>query len=250
MKTASDVNTIFAYGDEFHELHKAVSLHMVRNVRGKYVLLNKVKSHFIYTYRDYLTTSCTLIDQAIREYKHKLSKAPSQTYKPSNLAISANIDALISKYLSDMSNQNNFNLRSVKKFISQMLAEYSVPELMENEKALGEFREKYLEGAEKRALEVLNKFIRFFKAWDFELMQIEQYSYYQNWIGKIKKSTKDVFCNKQDMEDIQVAAEFLSYNEEIALLSFFTCDVNCAQSIRMVAQEYRQKIGQVDLIRK
>ena len=98
MKLSSDVNTIFAYGNSNDLFHNKVWLFMAKNKRNDYVLLARVKHVFIYTYKDYLTTCCAIIEIAIREEKTKRSKSPSETYKPSTLALSANIHQQIEKF--------------------------------------------------------------------------------------------------------------------------------------------------------
>lgn len=247
MKISSDVNTIFAYGDNLHPFHNKVCLYMAKKIRDNYVLLAKVKAHFIYTCKDYLTTCCNIIDQAIRDYRNKRSKSPSTTYKPSPLAISANIDSLIDKHIGiEQSKTMNFNVKAVRTFIAWLLSEYSIPELYANDESFANFREKYVEEAEERALEVLNKFLKFFH--QFESMNIEQYNNYEEWLSKIKKSEKNIFKNKQDYEDVMLAAEFLSYNQEFGLLGFFSSDKNCCDSIRIVSKEFMQRIGFVHCI--
>ena len=59
--------------------------------------------------------------------------------------------------------------------------------------------------AEKRAEEILNKFLHFFHS--FYVMNIEQYDTYEEWIQKIKESKYKIFDNKKDYEDILLAAE-------------------------------------------
>lgn len=247
MKLSSDVNTIFAYGDDTHKFHRAVYLYMISKKRTHYILLSKIKSSFIYTYKKYLSTSCVIIEKAIRDERHDRIGALSTTYKPSPLVISTSVRKLIDDHIKVESERNfNFNENTIRKFVSSMLLSYSIPELYENDNSLGEFREKYLLDAEKRAEEVLNKFLHFFS--DFDCMNIESYANYMNWVNKIKKSKFDVFHNKQDYEDIIICAEFLCYNDEIGKLSFFTCDRECYRSVGVVAKEYEQRIGFVNLI--
>jgi hypothetical protein len=249
MKISSDVNTIFAYADGMHTFHNKVSLYMAKRIRDKYILLAKVKSTFIYTYKDYLTTSCTIIDRSIREYKKQRSMSPSKTYKPTHFSISTNVDHLIDEYIKEQESRMEFNSKAVRAFVAKKLSEYSVPALMEDEKMLGEFREKYLQDAEERAVEILNKFVCFFRTPEFELMNIERYNTFDDWFYKIKESKEFVFNNKRDREDMNIAAEFLAYNLEFNLLDFFTCDREFSESIKKVAREYGQKIGMINLIK-
>src|SRR3989339_240293 len=236
MKLSSDVNTIFAYGNSNDLFHNKVWLFMAKNKRNDYVLLARVKHVFIYTYKDYLTTCCAIIEIAIREEKTKRSKSPSETYKPSTLALSANIHQQIEKFIKEKSEEITFNIGGVKNFINLLLTEYSIPELFENNGVFGEFREKYNVEAEKRAEEILNKFLHFFHS--FYVMNIEQYDTYEEWIQKIKESKYKIFDNKKDYEDILLAAEILSCNQDIGTMGFFTCDKEIHRSIIVVAKEY------------
>jgi hypothetical protein len=56
----------------------------------------------------------------------------------------------------------NFSVKNAKNFINTLLSEYSIPTLFEDDKAFGEFREKYLFESEQRAEDVINKFLKFF----------------------------------------------------------------------------------------
>jgi len=248
MKISSDVNTIFAYGDKNHILHKNVCLHMIKNNKKNYVLLSKVKSHFIYTYKDYLTDCCIVLEKSIREEKERRSKSPSKTYQPSLFAISASVRKLINDFIKEKAKNQNFNSNAAKNFISLLLTDYSIPELYKNKDSFAEFREKYLVQAEERALEILNKFLKFYRK--FELMNIEQYVSFKDWFNKIKDSNKNVFKNKKDYEDMNIAAELLSFNQDISILDFFTCDKDFYYSLKNIVVEYSQKIGQVHLIRR
>lgn len=246
MKIASDVNIIFAYSDENHIYHKKTIFYLARIKRFHHILLAKVKAHFIYTYTNYLTTGCVIIDHAVREHRKERANSPSTTYKPSPLAISANIDKLIQDYINlEASKKGNFNSKGVRNFINLLLTDYSIPELYESNDKLGEFREKYLIQAEQRALETLNKFLSFFQ--NFDLVNIEKYNNFEIWINNIKNSKKDIKI-KHDLEDILVVAEYLSFNEEIEKLGFFTCDKECYNSIKLIAKEHNLTIGRVDLI--
>lgn len=246
MDISSDVNTIFAYCDSLHKYHKSVLSFMMRQKRSTYILLDKVKSHFIYTYKDYLSTCCIIIEQAIRDQRLERSKSPSKTYKPSAFAISSHVRSLVDKKLVELCENKNFDFIATKQFVDLILSEYSIPDLYENEKVLGEFRERYLVGSEKIATTIVNKFLRFF--YKFEEINLNQYTHYNNWLDKIKDSKNNVFKNKQDYEDMTLAAEFLCYNQEIGILYFFGCDSNCCRSIEVVAKEYDLKIGKITLI--
>ena len=98
----------------------------------------------------------------------------------------------------------------------------------------------------QKAEEILNKFLHFFHS--FYVMNIEQYDTYEEWIQKIKESKYKIFDNKKDYEDILLAAEILSCNQDIGTMGFFTCDKEIHRSIIVVAKEYQQKIGHVLLI--
>ncbi len=249
MKTASDVNTIFAYNDSSHFFHRPVCLHMAKNIRGKYVLLDKVKANFIHTYRTYMTDCEIIIEKSVREYKQKLSSSPSKTYTPSLLAISKNVDSIIAGHLKKMSNNMDFNIKAIRIFITLMLSDYSIPELVKNDTALGDFKEKYLLKAEERAKDSLNKFVKFFKSNEFELMNIGQYETYDEWVKKIKNSKNNsIFKNKKDYEDITIAAELFAFNSEISKLAFFTTDSDFQYSTPKISKEYKQEIGNITLI--
>ena len=246
MKTASDVNVIFAFGDSTHFFHKKVCLHMAKHIKNNYLLLLKVKSHFIYTYSNQLKDCVIIIDKSIREYKKKRNKSPFKTYKPSHLAISAAINKLIDNYIIEKANISNFCVKSAKKFVNSLLTKYSIPTLYENDKLFGEFREEYLVESEEKAMEIINRFLKFFR--NFEVMNIEQYTTYESWMDKIKKSSKKVFDNKQDYEDIIIAAEYFAYNAEISQINFFTTDQTMGKSIPKISKEYSQKTGKITII--
>ncbi len=56
MKTSSDVNTIFAYGNRDDIFNKKVLLFRAKKMKYKYVLLSNVSASFVYTYKDRLST--------------------------------------------------------------------------------------------------------------------------------------------------------------------------------------------------
>jgi hypothetical protein len=249
MKTASDVNIIFAYDDSSHLFHKNVCFFMMQHIRDNYLLLVKVKAHFTHTYSGYLKDSAIIIDKSIREHRNERRNSPSQIYKPSHLAISANITKKIDDYVNEKSRNSNFSAKTAKVFINQLLSEYSIPTLFEDDKAFGEFREKYMEGAEKKALDVLNRFLKFFNN-KYESMNIEQYKTYDEWMIKIKKSPQNIFENKQDYEDIQVASEYFAYNKEFGKANFFTTDLIMGDSLKKAAREFKLEIGLVHVIKQ
>ncbi|NQU78619.1 hypothetical protein HQ545_02520 [Candidatus Woesearchaeota archaeon] len=249
MKISSDVNCIFAYADPQHIFHRPVISYIVKKQRDTFVLLSKLKSNFMYTYKDYLATSCIIIEKAIRDERTIRDASPSKTYKPSILSISANINSKIEKYLLEESEKClNFNMSGTRKFINIILTEFSIPKLYEDNEVLAKFREKYVVEAEKQAEEVVNRFIKRFN--NFECVNIEDYSMYDKWTTRIKKSKHNVFQNKQDVEDISIASEFLAFNSEKSKLAFFTSDVNCHKSILKIAKEYSLKTGHLHLITK
>ncbi|MBS3125212.1 hypothetical protein J4211_03085 [Candidatus Woesearchaeota archaeon] len=248
MDVSSDVNTVFAYTNPAHKFHTPVSLHMAKRKRHHYVLLAKVNSSFLYTYTNLLTDCGNIIVQAITGFREEREKANAKN-PLSAFSISAIVNSKIKELLEEYNDKySNFNIKSTKEYIDLLLTKFSIPELYENDKALGEFREQYLMEADKRAFEALNKFVRFFQHYD--LMKIEEYENYENWLKKIKDSSQDVFENKQDFEDMKIAAELLSYNEELGKLSFFTCDFNMHKSILTVAKENKQNVGDIEIIKK
>jgi len=248
MKTSSDVNTIFAYGNRDDIFNKKVLLFRAKKMKYKYVLLSNVSASFVYTYKDRLSTGCIVIEKAIREEKKKRDSSPSKSYKPSLFSLSENVNNKISEYLVELQRDNNINVKSVRIFIDLLLSDYSIPRLYEEDEAFAEFKEKYIINAEKRAFEVINKFVRFFRRYDF--MYIENYQKYDEWKIKIKSSKEQVFDKKRDKEDIEIATEFLSFNEEFGQLEFFTCDKECGESIKKIAKEYRRSVGHIEIIRK
>ncbi|MCK4670254.1 MAG: hypothetical protein KAT43_03545 [Nanoarchaeota archaeon] len=248
MTISSDVNVIFAYNDTTHKFNKKVYFYMAKQKRNSYLLLAQVKATFIYKYTDYLETACNIIDKAIRDEKEKRSKSPSQKYRPNSLVISENINKAIDDLIiQENARFMNYNAKAVKDFVNLLLSEYSIPKLYEDDDAFGEFREKYTTNSEQIAEDVLNKFLKFFQK--FGTKRIEEYDNYQKWFQNIKNSKENIFDNKQDYEDMKLSAEFLSYNEEVRTLNFFTCDKNCHNSIKKVAKEYRLRIGQIHLVK-
>ena len=129
MELSSDVNTIFAYNDKIHPYNKNVISFMIKNKRSTYMLLDRVKSHFIYTYKNYLSECCIVIEQSIRDSKAERSRSPSKTYNPSLFAISTNIRGLIDKKLKELYDRKNFDFSSTKRFVDLLLSEYSIPDL-------------------------------------------------------------------------------------------------------------------------
>ena len=249
MNISSDVNVVFAYADSKHIFHRGVLAHIAKKQRDTFIIISKLKSHFIYTYKDYLVTACIIIEKAIRDERHHRSKSPSKTYKPNVFTISASINALINDYLEvESAKFMNFNISGARDFINLLLTDYSIPKLYEDDEALANFREKYNLDAEKQAEDVINRFVKLFNG--FECMNIEDYTNYELWLEKIKKSKQKVFENKRDTEDMRIAAEFLVYNEEKGKLGFFTCDKNCHFSILAMAKEYNLKLGKMHLVRK
>lgn len=245
MRITSDVNCIFAYIDSLHKYHNKVSLFMAKNKRSGYVILAMVRATFIYTYKDYLTTACIIVEQAIRDEKTKRNRSSSD-YKPSPLAIAANVDKRIEDYIKERIENANINGGAVKSFVNLMLTDYSIPILFQNDKALGEFREKYLINAEDNAAKELDRFLKFFNR--FALMNIEEYENYNEWVEKIKSSNNDIFNHKKDVEDMRLVAELLCFTEKTGPILFFTCDKKCHDSIQIVAKEYKVKIGPLFLI--
>ncbi len=249
MKISSDVNAVFAYADRKHIYHKGILAHIAKKQRDTFILLSKLKSNFIYTYKDYLTTSCIIIEKAVRDERKNRLKSPSKTYRPSILVITRSINVLIEKHLLDESSKfMNFNTSAVREFINMLLTDYSIPKLYEDDESLASFREKYVLDAEKQAEDIINRYVKRFNG--FECVNIDDYESYEDWLTKIKKSKQNLFKEKKDFEDMTIGAEFLAYNDEVARLGFFTCDKNCHDSIVAMAKEQGLVIGSTHLISK
>lgn len=248
MKFTSDVNIIFAYADNNHKFQKKVISYIARRQKDKFILLSKLKNNFIHTYSGYLVTCCIIIENAVRKEIKKRSQSPSKTYKPSTFTITRSVQSLIDDYLEKESAKfMSFNKQGVRTYINRLLTDYSISRLYFEENALAEFREKYSVESEERALEVLNRFLRFFRK--FESMNIEEYSIaYEKWLNEIKNSDKNIFDNKKDHEDIILASELLAYNQEKSKLDFVSCDKEMCRSLKVVSKEFDFTLGKIDLI--
>lgn len=247
MAISSDVNTIFAYTNPNHKFHRAVCLYIAKKKRYPYFLLAKVSNSFVFTYKNLLADCGNIIIKEILEYREERNKSGAK-YKLNAYAISAIINKKINSALDKSNSQYlNFDYKTAKEFIDKLLSDFSIPEMFENDHSLGEFREKYVTESEKRAAEKLNEFLNFFQ--NFETIKIEQYDNYDVWLQNIKSSKNPVFKNKQDFEDMKIAAEFLSYNQDFGQLSFFSSDKDMIDSIIQIGKEYRQRVGDMNLIK-
>ncbi len=241
MPISSDVNTIFAYIDKKHKFHIAVALFIVPYKRKDvYVLLDEVKSRFIYTYSAYLKEACLIIEKSIIDYKAKRSKLLPN---PTPFMVAKIIDSEIKKRMKQVSEMEYFNYDATTRFVNKMLTEYSVLALYEEEEKLAEFREKYLVKSEEESSKEITRFLDRFK--DFEVVNFNDITSFCDWLDKLKKVDLDVFKRKQDIDDMRIAAQFLGYNQEKGRLSFFTCDFEFYRSLGLVSKHFNQGIGKL-----
>lgn len=243
MHLGTDVNTIFAYEEISHKHYKKTIQFLVTHKRSIYVLLNNVKKSFLKTYSDYLKDSCDIITQAIVEFKEIRNANPSR--KPSHEVVAAEVNSRITKKLEDLSQTTNANIQSTKNFIDKLLIDYSPPKLYEEDEALPEFREKYIVLAEKQATDIINRFLKNFAG--FISINLFEYEDYDETLDKIKKIKNDVFANKQDYEDMKIAAEYFCVCKDNKL-EFFTFDKEFHRSLHKCSQLLNVNIGRVHLL--
>jgi hypothetical protein len=219
---SSDVNVFFAYGDIMHPRHKEVSLFILKNLRKPFILLNRVKTSFLYTYSDYLKECSRIVSYGV---------AQNRGGARSPIAVSAIIRKDIENRLQQLSRETNFMYLTTKRFVDRMLEEFPIPKLLQDD-ALSEFRERFLEKAEEEAVRVLNlMFTRFIKR---HLMSLADYRRYDEWLSRLKLYGVPVFANMQDHEDLQIGAELFSYWSEHGRLNFHTLDKEMRRSILLV----------------
>ena len=245
MPVSSDVNTIFAFADDQDLFHIPVALVMVPYKRKDvYILLDEVKSSFIYTYSNFLKEAGTIIEKSIIDYKEKRS---NKLKKPTSFAINAIVRQKIKEKIEEQSKKKFFNYDTVNRFINKMLSKYSITSLYEESEKLAEFRENYLIKAEDEADREISLFLNKFK--NFEIINFPDIQTFEEWLDKIKKSKLKIFKNKRDYEDMRIAAQFLGYNQEIGKLAFITCDKEFHRSLEIISKKFNQPVGNLTLIK-
>lgn len=245
MPISSDVNTIFAFADNRDIFHVPIALFLVPYKRKDfYVLLDEVKSSFIYTYSDRMKEACLFIEKSIIDYKKSRSKLLKP---PSPFVINTIIRGKIKEKIDELANDGFSRYDTINRFVNKMLSDYSIISIYEDSEKMAEFREKYLEEAEKNTTFELNRFLTKFK--DFIVVNFTDIESYGEWIKKIKNSKLNIFDNKRDEEDIRIAAQYMGYNQEESKLAFVTCDKEFYRSLNVVSSFFKQSIGKLFLIK-
>ena len=148
--------------------------------------------------------------------------------------------------MDELSEKEFFQIDTATRFVNKFLTEYSLISLYEDKNNLAEFREKYLEKAEKEADMELTIFLKKFKG--FHILNFADVSGFENWLKKIKTVKLNIFENKSDNEDMRIAAQYLAYNEESGKLSFVTCDKEFHRSLNVISKHFQQATGRLSLI--
>jgi len=244
MEISSDVNVIFAYIEETDRFHVPVVVFLSPYKRaGYYILLDQVKTSFIYTYSDFLRDTCTFIEKSIIDYRESRSGILK---KPSPFLINSVMRQKIKDRIEKSVDKNDARYDTINRFVKKLLTEYSIVLLYENRDKLAEFRIKYLEMAEKEADSAISRFLRKFK--DFEVINFADVENFDEWLEKLKKSELRIFNNKRDYEDMRIAAQYIGYNDKIKRLGFATCDKEFYRSLEKIISYFKLTAGKLSLI--
>ena len=240
MRLLPDVNVIIARENRHHRMFRAVTTYLAAHKRRSVDVLAHVKKVFIVVYKKYLYDSALIIDYALNQALNN----DTQTSNP--FAVITYVQQHLDETLEELGNEEAFNRMAVTEFIDDLLAEYSIPELYHNPQARADFREEYTASAEQRAVDALNAFLTFFE--EFEILHTHEYATNPIIWQRRLQETNPPFSTQTSQEDLQLAAELLSYHEKNTKAIFCTCDKQLSKALKTLKHPKKPALGRIDYI--
>lgn len=241
---SSDVSTVFAFIDVRHKFYDVVIEHFNTIKNAKYVLLNHVKTTFIFTYNDNLKKIGEIILSTIASVKEILEKRRRKDEASDiikNTYLKSEMEKLIKQQKDKELNPADYNY-----FKNILLKDYPLIELLNDEEKLEEFDSIYILKAEEIVNDKLQEFISFFNNIDKNLklnpVKIKEWKIK---LEKIKRDNLTVFSDYDD-EDIKLSSEYFTYCEDRRMpLNFSSTDENLINSLKYVVEERKFKTGKL-----
>lgn len=208
---SNDVNVIFAYLEARESNHKKAVRFVSTNQRRRYIMLANVMKSFVKTYKDYILYVGDSIVNQVQLFTEERKRSPKKSF--SGDFIVKMIEPRIDNDLRSISDEFEMTLRSLTNFKNLLLGYYSLPQLYFEEESVGEFKETFIEEAEKFAIGSLNEFGNRFN--NKKLMKMTEYMNYDEVLSRIEMS---------DFEDKKICAELFCFGKEKNKIGFLTFD--------------------------
>lgn len=241
---SSDLNVIYSFVNIRHKFHDVVITYLNSIKEQKYVLLDHVKTVFIFSYQDNLMRIGEIIIVAVNKVKDWIKKRrligqPGPRIK--NIRLKKELDSLIKEQQDKEVKPTDYTY-----YEDILLKDYPLIELLDDKEKLKDFETFYIEKAEEITRNKLTEFIEFF---DFvqdnlKLNPTNVKKWYDE-LSQLRKENENLFVDYHN-EDIKLSSEYITYcNDRRIPLNFFSTDKNLCSSLNFVKKEKNLNCGDI-----